>query len=242
MIRAAIAKDLARLVADRGALASMVVLPLVFMITFGSIFDRGSLAGLGFQIAVPSNAALFGFFIALTVALAIVSERRTGTMQRHRAAPVARWRLLVAALLPYYVIGVGQLALVFGVGIAAFGMQVVGTWTALVAISLALTFCAVTLGLMLAAIAGSERQLAANGAVVPLVMGMLGGCMVPRIVMPESMQTLGLVVPHAWALDAYHDVLVRPGTTLSDVAPEIAMLFAFGAVFAAIGITRFGDQ
>ena len=75
-----------------------------------------------FQVAVPGNAVLFGFFIALTVALAFTSERRTGTWRRLLAAPVARWRLLVAMLVPYFLIALVQLAFLFGVGVLAFGM------------------------------------------------------------------------------------------------------------------------
>ena len=70
-------------------------------------------------------------------------------------------------------------------------------------------------------------------------MGMLGGCMVPRLVMPAFMKSLGLGVPHGWALDGYYEVLVREGTTIADVAPSIGALLAFGAAFAGLGIALF---
>ena len=49
-----------------------------------------------FQLTVPGNAVLFGFFIALTVAMAFTGERRTGTWRRLLAAPVPRWTALLA--------------------------------------------------------------------------------------------------------------------------------------------------
>ena len=70
-------------------------------------------------------------------------------------------------------------------------------------------------------------------------MGLLGGCMFPRIAMPPFMKTLGLGVPHWWALDGYYDVLVRQGTTLADIAPSIAALLGFAAVFASLGVALF---
>jgi ABC-2 type transport system permease protein len=75
--------------------------------------------------------------------------------------------------------------------------------------------------------------------VVLLVMGLLGGCMFPRILMPDFMKGLGHVVPHSWALDGYYDVLVRQGTTIADVAPNIGALLAFAVGFAALGLARF---
>ena len=57
-------------------------------------------------------------------------------------------------------------------------------------------------------------------------MGLLGGCMFPRIAMPPFMKSLGLVVPHSWALDGYYAVLVRQGTTVADIAPSLGALAA----------------
>ncbi len=192
-----------------------------------------------FQVTVPGNAVLFGFFIALTCAMAFVNERKTGTWRRLLAAPVPRWKALLAGLVPYYLVGVIQLAFVFAIGIVMFGMQVAGSPIALVALALANVACAVSLGLLFAAIARTEKQLGGIGSVVLLVMGMLGGCMFPRLLMPSFMKTLGLGVPHGWALDGYYAVLVREGTTLADVAPSIGALLAFATAFAIAGVALF---
>jgi ABC-2 type transport system permease protein len=192
-----------------------------------------------FQISVPGNAVLFGFFLSLSVALSFAQERRTGTWRRLLAAPVPRWHALVALLVPYFFIGAVQLAFFFALGALGFGMEIAGSLAALIALSLALVYCAVALGLLFAAIGGSERQLGAFGSVALLVMGMVGGSMVPRQVMPAFMQSLGRVVPHGWALDGYHEVLVRAGTTLGDVLPSLAALLLFGTAFASIGLALF---
>ena len=247
MIRAVIAKDVGLLVRDRGALISLFVLPLVFIAVFGAmVFEVPSPPGLvpvaaasPFQVAVPANAVLFGFFLALTVATSFASDRRTGVWRRLLAAPVSRPAALIAALVPYYLVGVVQLVVLFGTGALVFGMQIGGSLAALVALSLALVYCAVALGLLFAAVGGSERQLGGMGSVLLLVMGMLGGCMVPRLLMPEAMQAIGLAVPHAWALVGYYDVLVHPGTGIAQIAPSIGALLGFGTIFALIGVARF---
>lgn len=192
-----------------------------------------------FQVTVPGNAVLFGFFIALTCAMAFVNERKTGTWRRLLVAPVPRWKVLLAGLVPYYVVGVLQLAFLFSLGILVFGMQVAGSPIALIALALANVACAVCLGLLFAAVARTEKQLGGIGSVVLLVMGMLGGCMFPRAFMPPFMKSVGLGVPHGWALDGYYTVLVREGSTIADVAPSIAALLGFGAVFALLGIALF---
>lgn len=192
-----------------------------------------------FQMTVPGNAVLFGFFIALTTAMAFIGEKRTGTWRRLLAAPVPRWQALFATLVPYYLVGLCQLGFLFGIGAGVFGMQVAGSVAALVVLSMAVSLCAVCLGFLLAAIGGSERQLGGVGSVVILVMGLLGGCMFPRLFMPPFMKKLGLAVPHGWALDGYYDVLVREGTSIADIAPSIFALLGFAAVFAAAGLALF---
>ena len=195
--------------------------------------------GDAFQITVPGNALLFSFFIAVTVALGFVEERRQGTFRRLLAAPVGRPKVLLAKLVPYYIVGVIQMAFLFGVGAGGFGMTVGGSLVALCAITAASVFCAVSLGLLIASFGGSEKQVGGFASLAVLVMGLLGGAMVPRIVMPDSIQSFGLFVPHGWALDAYYDVLMRTGTTVADVATPIAVLCGFGAAFAAFGAARF---
>jgi len=192
-----------------------------------------------FQVTVPGNAVLFGFYIALTVAMSFAGERRTGAWRRLLAAPVPRWKVLLATLVPFYVIGCAQLAFLFGIGALVFGMKVAGSLVALVVLSMAVVLCAVCLGLLFAAMGGTERQLGGIGSVVLLVMGLLGGCMLPRLIMPQTMKSIGHAVPHSWALDGYYDVLVREGTSLADIAPSLVALLAFAAGFAILGLARF---
>jgi ABC-2 type transport system permease protein len=250
VIGRAIAKDVGLLVRDRGSLISLFALPVVFMLAFGSMFKFGSstpptgtpgpLAEItSFQVAVPGNATLFGFFIALTTSMAFIGERRTGTWRRLLAAPVPRWKVMLAMLVPYFLIGLVQLAFLFGVGIVGFGMRVAGSPLALIVLCVTTVACAVALGLLFAAIGRTEKQLGGVGSVVLLIMGMLGGCMVPRLIMPPFMKTLGLGVPHGWALDGYYAVLVHEGTTIADITPSLAALAGFAVLFASLGLALF---
>lgn len=56
--------------------------------------------------------------------------------------------------------------------------------------------------------------------------------------MPGCLRTAGLIAPHAWALDAYQDLLVR-GYGLLEVLPKVGVLAIFAAVFFGIGAWRF---
>ncbi len=193
----------------------------------------------GFQVSVPGNAVLFAFFIALTVAMSFSEEKRTGTWRRQLASPVSRTSILFAKLVPFYLISLLQMAFLFGVGAVAFGMRVSGSLPAFFAVIAATSLCAVSLGLVFASFGGSEKQLGSIGSVVTLVMGLIGGCMIPRLVMPEFFRTVGHAVPQSWALDGYYALLIRTGTGFTDVAPQIGALIGFATLFCIVGIARF---
>jgi ABC-type Na+ efflux pump permease subunit len=192
-----------------------------------------------FQVAVPGNSVLFGFFLAITVALSFVEERRSGTWRRVLAAPVHRGAMLVAKLVPYVLMGLLQFTFLFGIGAAFFGMRVGGSVVALVVLTLAVVLCATALGLAIAALGGTEKQVGSIGSISLLIMGLLGGAMVPRMQMPDLMARLSHAVPHSWALDGYHTILVRDGAGLGDVWLEVVVLLAFTVGFAGFGLARF---
>jgi ABC-2 type transport system permease protein len=77
------------------------------------------------------------------------------------------------------------------------------------------------------------------GSVCLLIMGLLGGAMVPRAIMPPALKAVGLLVPNGWALDGYFTLLVRDGATIADVAPQIGAILGFAALFATFGMWRF---
>lgn len=193
----------------------------------------------GFQLTVPGNAVMFGFFMALTVAMSFAHDRRSGTWRRLLAAPIPRWQALLAMLVPYSLVGIIQLTFLFGLGIGLFGLEVTGSPLALCALAVAVVICAVSLGLLMASFARTEKQLGAIGSVMLFVMGMLGGCMFPRLAMPEFMKQIGLAVPHSWAIDGFSELLIRKGTSFADVAPSIAAVLGFAVVFATLGAALF---
>ncbi|MFT3692876.1 MAG: ABC transporter permease [Kofleriaceae bacterium] len=193
----------------------------------------------GFQITVPGNAVLFAFFIAMAVAITFAHERHTGVWKRLLAAPVPRWQALVGKLVPYFLISCVQQTFLFGLGVGVFGMHIAGSVVALVVLSLVLAACATSFGLLVSSFGATERQIGSTVSVVILVMGLLGGAMFPRIAMPDFMKSIGNAVPQAHALDGYATLLLRTGTGLADIAPQLGALAAFTAGFLILGLWRF---
>jgi len=62
--------------------------------------------------------------------------------------------------------------------------------------------------------------------------------MVPLEVFPPAMRTVAHVTPHAWAMDAFGDILGRGGG-VGDVAVELGVLLAYAAVLLGVAVALF---
>ncbi|MBC7248996.1 MAG: ABC transporter permease [Anaerolineae bacterium] len=191
-----------------------------------------------FQQNVPGYTIYGIFWIVSLLASSVLREKREGTFRRLLVAPMSRAVMLAGKLVPYYIINLIQLAIMLGASSLLFGMSLGHSPVGLVAVSLAAAATATGLGVLVAALARTEAQIGGLTVLVLLTLSALGGCFVPRFVMPEWLRTVGLVTPHAWALDAYQDLLVR-GYGLQEVLPKVGVLAVFAGVFFGVGVWRF---
>lgn len=191
-----------------------------------------------FQQNVPGYTIYGIFWIVSLLGLSVLREKREGTFRRLLLAPMPRAVLLAGKLLPYYLINIVQIAIMLGVSSLLFKMSLGNSLIALVVVSLAAAATATGLGILVAALARTEAQIGSLTILILLTLSAVGGCFIPRFIMPEWLRTIGLVTPHAWALEAYQDLLVR-GYGLFEILPKIGVLAAFAVVFFAIGVWRF---
>jgi ABC-2 type transport system permease protein len=186
---------------------------------------------------VPAYTIFGVFFIVLTLSSSFLREKQDGTFQRILTAPLSKAALLIGKLLPYYVVNLIQIGLMFAVGVVLFDMKP-GYLPALILVSMALAASANGLGLLVAALGKTEAQVNSLSVLLSITLAALGGMMVPAFIMPGFMKTLSLFTPHAWALAGYHDVIIR-GLGLREVLPETGVLLGFAALFFAGALWRF---
>jgi ABC-2 type transport system permease protein len=95
-------------------------------------------------------------------------------------------------------------------------------------------FAVATFGLVLASVCRTRAQLGALSTLVILVMSSVGGSMFPRFLMPEAMQTAGLLTINAWAIDGFTKVFWRDEPVFH-LWPQVLVLVGIAIVLFAIG-------
>jgi ABC-type Na+ efflux pump permease subunit len=198
----------------------------------GGLPKRGSLR---FQILVPSYTVTFAFFLVLTVGWVFVAERRQGTLVRLRASPLTKSQLLLGKFLPALGVSLFQGIFLILAAKLLFGLKLGAHPHWLLAVIAATAFAATGLAMLVATLAKTETQVAVYGTLLVLVLAGIGGSMMPRDLMPETMRQASHITPHAWALDAYQQLLLNPDNpNLAIVAWACTALAAFGAAFLAL--------
>jgi ABC-2 type transport system permease protein len=189
-----------------------------------------------YQLLVPSYLVMFAFFLVLTVGWLFVAERRQGTMKRLCAAPLSRTQILLGKLLPCFALSLFQGFFLLAAGKLIFGMNWGPQPLWLVPVVATTSLAAMGLALLVAALAQTETQVAIYGTLLVLVLAGLSGMMMgDRALMPQRMQEISNFTPHAWALDAYKQLLANPGTIqLNLVIWACLVLAGFGVAFTAL--------
>jgi ABC-2 type transport system permease protein len=178
------------------------------------------------QQSVPAWLVFSMFFIVIPLSNTFISERGQGTLMRLKSMNVSRFALITGKIQVIMMIAIGVHVVPFFGGTAlTLGDSLGG----LVLIAAAVSFCAISLALLIASVARTTEQATTMGGVLNIIFGALGGIMVPKFVMPGFMQDLAIASPMSWGLEGFLDIFLRNGSA-SDVLSESLSLFIFGAV------------
>ena len=187
------------------------------------------------QQNVPAWIVFSMFFVIIPIASLFIIERDDGTLMRLKAMHSPKSVFLISKILPYMLINQLQLYLMILVGVflvPLFGgdtLDVHIDFMALCVISCSISFAAIGFALFLSTQMKTVEQASVIGALTSVIMGAVGGIMIPKLVMPPLMQDLTVLSPMSWALEGMLDVFVRH-MGVSSVVFEASVLLLFGII------------
>jgi len=190
----------------------------------------------GFNYTAPANLVLFVFITSLAGAAALIEERRLGITSRMLAAPTTASTILLGETLGRFLVALLQGLIVFVVGWLVFGVDW-GDPPAALLLVVVFAMVGTGAGMLFGTVLRTAEQATSIGPPVGIALGMLGGCMWPLAIVPEPMRVVGHLFPHAWAMDAFID-LISEDAGLAGIAGKLAVLAGFAAVLLAVATWR----
>jgi len=164
----------------------------------------------------------------MLTSLTVAREWENGTMEQLMAGPVHPAEIVIGKLIPYFILGLAQVALVVFFGTVLFKVPLKGNLFCLFTVSSIFLLCGLGIGLFLS-IAVKSQQLAFEFSVLTTLLPsyILSGFMFPISSMPKIIQLVTVVVPARYFLATLRGIFLK-GYNFPDVWPELVALTAFG--------------
>jgi ABC-2 type transport system permease protein len=180
----------------------------------------------------------FVLFGSIEIGLGILLERQRGLWRRLRTAPLSKLTLLGSRAVSGTIIGLISILVVFGFGMATFGIRIQGSALGFVLIAITYALAASCLGLLIAALGKTPQAARGVSVLFILIMVMLGGAWMPTFLFPPWLQQLTPAFPTRWGVDGFEAMTWR-GLGFTDALTCSAALLGFAVFLGGLAVWRF---
>lgn len=199
------------------------------------------------QQSVPSWIVFGMFFIIIPMSTIFINERKQNTLMRMQAMNISIPILFAGKIIPYMLINQIQVWLMIGVGVfivpllGADALTLGNSLPGLFMVSTGLSLAAIGTSIVIAVSVNTVEQATTIGGIINILFGAIGGVMVPKFFMPQSMQTLSNISPMSWGLEGFLDIFLRALGSRAVLTESLA-LAGFGIVLLFIAWAIFARR
>lgn len=185
---------------------------------------------------------LLGWAVAMSAAFGSAATlqgwRQSKLLRRLQLAPVRTGTIVGARVAVTLVVALGQLAIFLGLGAAAFGLQLTGSWWMAVPLVVVGTLCFMAIGLLAGALAKTTEGAVNLANFLVLPMAFLSGSFFPLDAAPAWLRHLSEVLPLKHLNTGMLDVMVRGEGPGAAVVP-LLILAGFAVVVTLLAARLF---
>jgi ABC-2 type transport system permease protein len=185
---------------------------------------------------------LLGTILTLTMliftSLSVTRETERGTMESLLSMPITPFEIMLGKIAPYVLVGFMQAALILGAGVAMFGVPIVGSLTALAALTTLFIATNLAWGYTFSTLAQNQLQAVQMSMMFFLPNMLLSGFIFPFLGMPRWAQFIGEFLPLTHFIRIVRAIMLK-GATLSQLQFDTLALAGLMALAMTIAVTRF---
>lgn len=229
ILASTIGRILVQLRHDPRTIAMMLLVPVVLLTLVYYMYEDDPFT---FNRVGLVMLGIFPFIIMfLVTSIAMLRERRTGTLERLFTTPVAKLDLLFGYGIAFGLAAAAQAAVASAAMYWLFDLRTLGSTWLVILIAVGNAVLGVALGLLCSAFARTEFQAVQFLPVVAAPQILLGGLFVPREAMAGWLQAISDVLPLTYGIDG----LLQVGAH-SDPTDTLwrDLIILFGAVVVAL--------
>ncbi len=185
--------------------------------------------------------ALVTLIGTLLTAQNIAREKELGTLEQLNVTPITRGQFIAAKLLPFWVLGLLDLAIGLAVGRFVFGVPIRGSLLLLFGSAMIYLVTALALGLWISTLVETQQQAMFVTFFIMNVYLLMSGLFTPVDSMAPWVQVVSLANPVRHFVTISRAILIK-GAGLREVARPLVTLAAFGIVTLTLAIRQYSKR
>ncbi len=236
--------DLIGFLRNRQARFFTLVLPLLFLVIFVSVFGNNTVRATGVKAStyyVPGISALAviaSSFVNLVISIS--AQRERGVLKRRRATPVPAWVLIAGRTLTSMSVSLAVMTVVLLVGRFAYDVHLPTSTIpgiAITAIVGSATFC--VLGYALSTRIDSEDAAQPTVQAIMLPLYFISGVFIPNVNLPSWLRDVAKFFPVQHLADGLHHAYDPAVAGVGIVWSDLGVLILWALVGLAVALRRF---
>jgi len=182
---------------------------------------------------LPGLVSMFAIFSVALAAESVVSERKSGTLERLMTTRLSRREMILGKWIAFASRTWIQVLILFTVGWIWFRVFTPATFAQVMTFTIVVVAAGASLGMFIAAFARTTEQAIWSSVIISNVMAMLGGSFTP-IPQESVIGKIARFTPNHWANQGYKDLIAKDLTLAS---PQV---WQGGLILAAIAALLLG--
>lgn len=188
---------------------------------------------------------VLGVVLTLTSSLvsssAVVREKDTGTLEQLLMTPADAWEILLAKIVPLFVLLLGDIFLALTVAKLVFNLPFRGNMLVFVIVSAMYLFVGISIGILLATVSKNQRQVVLTSFFINLPLIQTSGAIAPIESMPAFFRYLSLINPLRHYVAVARGFLLK-GVGVAELWPNILALACFAVLLIWVSVRQFRRQ
>jgi ABC-2 type transport system permease protein len=188
--------------------------------------------------ASPGILVQFAIMSLVTSGQILVQERKSRTLQRMMSTSMRAWEIIAGHTLAMFGVVFFQIALLVVFGQLAVSADYMNAPLGTLLVSVSLSLWVAAMGLLIGTLAKDDSQVVLFALMAMFILSALGGTWFPLEVSSGAFALIGKLMPSAWAMSGYQNILIR-GLGLESVWMPTLMLLAYALGFFVLAVWRF---
>ena len=188
---------------------------------------------------VPGILVLLVTIIGLFLSgMNLVREKEIGTIEQINVTPILKYQFIIGKLVPFWIIGLFELAFGLVIGKLLFDIPLVGNLFLVFAFAAIYLVAILAIGLFISTITHNQLQSMFFSFFFMLVFILMSGLFTSVESMPDWAQILDRINPVYYFIRVMRMILLK-GSTFSNIIPEFIAISAYAIIVLGLAIWRY---